>query len=554
MEYKYTAPKKSAYLTSTKVVVMKGLKSTYANSPILVLGIGLLVLFLPIVFIEANVLGYTNGVFMYPLDDTFIHWEIAKNFHAGNWGVNQNEFASASSSLLYTVLLTLARFFSTSTIMPFVLNCIAGAFAVWALHAWLKKQEVASWAQIAIIGLAVFITPLATMIISGMEHTLQCLFSFLFIFYFSGWLEKTRHSKGERLPVSIVAFAVLTASIRYEGLFLIAVACLMLLYYRKIGSGFLLGFCALLPVVVFGLYSMSKGSYFLPNSVLVKSETHTSGILGFAMNVLVEKLTNAKSGMAALATQRWLLVLPALYLLFKKYMRPSYSFILIFLMAATVLQLALAATGWLYRYEAYLFFSSTVITSVLFYKYGREIFSARLSLLTMVWALIIFFLFFPVALRSATALAKVDRACKNIFDQQYQMAQFSKKYYNNGTIAANDIGAISYFTDATIVDLWGLASIDVAKSKEGNYWTPQFLDSLCRAKQVNVAMVYDSWFSDSLTSRWKKLATWQIQSNVICGDDMVSFYSVIPSDSAAVRQNLEAYEPQLPPTVKVKYY
>jgi hypothetical protein len=146
------------------------------------------------------------------------------------------------------------------------------------------------------------------------------------------------------------------------------------------------------------------------------------------------------------------------------------------------------------------------------------------------------------------------QACKNIFDQQYQMAQFSRSNYLKSSIAANDIGAISYFTDATIVDLWGLSTLEVTKSKKGKYWTPGFLDSLSRARGVKMAMIYDSWFTDSLTSKWKKVATWQIQNNVICGDDIVSFYALDNSEYLPLYNNLKAYEPRLPSSVVVKYF
>lgn len=533
---------------------MKGFNLPYGNSIGWILLFGLLALFLPVFLIEADVLRYTNGVFMYPLDDTFIHLEIAEHLTRGNWGVNDHEFASASSSLLYTILLTAGRFFSDHTAVPFIINCIAGVLIILALHLWLTRHGVQAIAQVLIIWLAIFFTPLPTMIISGMEHTIQCLVSFLFIFHFSDWLEKSRENQTYRLPSSILIYSVLVTSVRYEGLFLIAIACVMLLFYKRIKAGFVLGFIALLPVVIFGIFSVAKGSYFLPNSVLVKSATSASGIVGFISNILLEKLMFAKSGMAALATQRWVIILPLLYLLFRKRLRPSYSFILIFLIAATILQLSLASTGWLYRYEAYLFFCSIVISGVLFYKYGKDAFvhyPVRLHILTLV---LVFFLFFPVVLRSITALAKVDRACKNIYDQQYQMAQFSKKYYTQSAIAANDIGAVSYFTNGDILDLWGLASIEVTKSRENRYWTPDFLDSMCRAKGVKLAMVYDSWFSDSLTNRWQKVATWQIQHNVICGDDIVSFYAINPADKESLIRSLKGYEPFLPVSVQVKYY
>jgi hypothetical protein len=526
-----------------------------SRNTILVFLFGILVLFLPIIFIEFKVLRYTHGVFMYPFDDTFIHLQIAKNLTHGHWGIS-TEFASASSSLLYTIVLAIFRFVSSSTLIPFIVNCLAGIAIVWFLHLWLQKHIVSSLAQGAIMLLAFFVTPLALMVVTGMEHTLQCLLSFIFIFYFSDWLESSRNKPGSAIPVSIYVAAALAASIRYEGLFLIGIACIMLLYYKKIKQAFLLGLIGVLPVVIYGIFSLTKGSYFLPNSVLVKSETFSySGIPGMITHILFEKLTYARNGLAALSTQRWLIILPLLYLGFKKYIRPSYSFIIIFLLVTAILQLSLASTGYLYRYEAYLFFCSTIIMAVLFYQYGKQAFEDwKLGTLRIILLILVFFLFFPIVLRSTSALEKSVQACKNIYEQQYQMAQFSKSHYFNSTIAANDIGALSYFTNASIVDLWGLSTIEVTKSKKGRYWTPAFLDSLSRSRGVNMAIIYDSWFPDSLTSKWKKAGTWQIQNNVICGDDIVSFYALDSTGYSTLYNNLKSFEHRLPPTVIVKYF
>lgn len=516
---------------------------------------GLAILFLPVLLIVWKVLHYTHGTFMYPYDDTFIHLTIADNLIKGNWGINQSQFASASSSVLYTLILALFRFFSKSSIMPFVANAFAGIMILAALHSWLRKHLIYNVGQAAIFFLVIFFTPLPLMIISGMEHTLQCLFSFLFIFYFSDWLEESNKTGKKRLPVKILFFSVLVTTIRYEGLFLIAIACLLLLTHKKFLTAIILGTVSFAPLLIFGLISLSKGSYFLPNSVLVKSGSFdNSNPIQIVYNILFDKLVYARNGMAALATQRLLIILPLLYFLFKKYLRPSYFFILIFLFGATILQLSFASTGYMYRYEAYLFFCFVIILSVLFYKYGKEVLLQLDSLLSKAIALVmVFFLFFPLVLRSTTALNKAVQACINIYDQQYQMATFTKRYYDRNTLALNDIGAVGYFTNARIIDLWGLADIEVTRSKKQHHWTPEFLDSLCRANKVQLAIVYDVWFSDSLTKRWNKAATWQIQNNVICGDSMVSFYS-LDSSKDILQQRLREFEAQLPSSIAVKYY
>ncbi|MGZ3905098.1 MAG: hypothetical protein ACXVC6_15455 [Bacteroidia bacterium] len=196
-----------------------------------------------------------------------------------------------------------------------------------------------------------------------------------------------------------------------------------------------------------------------------------------------------------------------------------------------------------------------IIIPVLFLKYGRFVLAQMDSLLSKFAALVlVFFLLFPIVLRSVTALDKTVQACHNIFDQQYQMARFTNKFYNQGTVALNDIGAVGYYTDAHIVDLWGLASIEVAKSKKQHFWNSTFLDSLTTAQKAQYSMIYDSWFPDSLSRRWSKAATWKIQNNIVCGDSIVSFYSIDTTQKSLLQQRLRSFEPELPHSVEVKYY
>jgi hypothetical protein len=447
------------------------------------------------------------------------------------------------------------RLFSKSVVIPFIINCFAGVIILISLHLWLTRHVVRYIAQAAIFLLVIFFTPLPLLIVSGMEHTLQCLFSFLFIFYFSDWLEESK-DVGKPLPFKILLLAILASTIRYEGLFLIAIACILLLVHKKNLQAVILGFVSIIPLFIFGLISVSKGNYFLPNSVLVKSQSFNySNPLQVIYDILFDKLVYARNGMAALATQRLVIILPLLYLLFKKYLRASYLFVLIFLFGAAILQLSFASTGYLYRYEAYLFFCFMIIVPIILYKHGKQIFLLLNTFVSKIVALMLtFFLILPIVLRCLTALDKASQACINIYDQQYQMAMFTKKYYNESTVALNDIGAVGYFTNSKIIDLWGLANIEVTKSKQKHYWTAKYLDSLCRARQVQMAIIYDSWFSDSLTKRWSKVATWEIQNNVICGDSVVSFYSLNSLTRNILQQNIRAFEPQLPSSVLVKYY
>jgi hypothetical protein len=549
-------------------------------SPKIVLFLVIVAVALPVTAIEYSVLRQTSGTFMYPLDDVFIHMALAKNLaNYHNWGISQHEFASASSSVLYTLLLAgLFRIFSVQVIIPFLINCVTGLVLLVVLQRWLRKEKIHNGPQLVLLLCIVFFSPLPILLICGMEHTLQCLFAFLFIFGFSDWLEGNlvENKKKWELPWSLILYGMMGVFIRYEGLFLVAIACLILAGHRKMTIAFKLGFLAILPLLIFGIYSVLKGSYFLPNSVLLKSDSaplSLSGLIRSLDNILVQRLTIVKTdnipagtprpGISLLATQRLLVILPLTWFVFRKYIREkaAYGYILLMLTACTLLQLSFASTGWLYRYEAYLIFCSVTIIGVLFYKYGKAVLAemggstpfTRIAACGMM-GVILFALLFPLVLRSTAAFSKTGTACINIYEQQYQMGQFLHRYYDKEAAAANDIGAVSFFTSGPDLDLWGLGNIKVARSRKKNYWTPQFLDSLCRESRVKLAIVYDDWFDQALLQRWTKVATWQIRNNVICGGDTVSFYAVEKDGAPVLRKNLEAYARGLPPDVTVRYY
>ncbi len=533
----------------------------FNERPRFVLPLALLALLIPVALIEYQVARHTGGAFMYPLDDTFIHLTVAKNLALnGTWGISGSEFQSASSSLLYTLLLAaLIRIFSAHAWIPFIVNVISGIILITVIFKRLQKENIRPFGQLIILLAIIFLTPIPILVISGMEHTLQCLFSFLFITRLADWLEQSDNESGKNsLPLSLLLYGVLCSAIRYEGLFLIAIACLLLLYKRKIGTAFLLGFICVLPVVIFGLYSISKGSYFLPNSVLMKSEgarLSRGGIFHFVFDVILRKLTVTSVGISTIATQYLLIILPLSYLFFEDPLKKNarYRYALILLIFCTFLHISFASTGWFYRYEAYLIMNSVFILSVLLYKYGSGVLSGfrRQPLVT---GFIMVILLLPAGFRSASAFMQSSRACVNIYNQQFQMAKFLKTYYDNQPVAANDIGAISYYKKERPLDLVGLASIKVVRSIKNHYFSPAFLDSLSKSEHVGIAVLYESWFSDSLLVRWDKVASWTIPDNVICGDSVVTFYALDKAKIPDLKKNLQEFQPVLPAGIRVKYF
>src|SRR5688572_9025460 len=145
--------------------------------------------FLPLALIIYSGLRGTGGVFTYPVDDTYIHLKIAQNLaENGSWGINPGEFNSASSSILYTLLLAgLIKIFGAAIYLPLIINIIAGTILLFLTWKWLARQGVLPGTQFIILLLVILFIPLPVLMLSGMEHVLQCLFAFLFIRYFLSW-------------------------------------------------------------------------------------------------------------------------------------------------------------------------------------------------------------------------------------------------------------------------------------------------------------------------------------------------------------------------------
>jgi hypothetical protein len=519
-----------------------------------VLIIALLTLLLPIAWIEFSVLHATHGILAYPLDDTFIHMAVAKNLAFEHyWGIAGHTFASTSSSPFYTILLAAVfKLFGVHVIIPLLLNIIAGVLVIIVMHQWLKHQALSRIVQLVILVLVNFLTPLPLVVISGMEHTFQLLFTFLFVFSFA---EATTNNK---FPLVLYLYGILMVTTRYECLPILGIVCLILLTRRQWAQAITLGAVSVIPITLFGLYAMSKGSYFMPNSVLLKAGLPHSlhGWLSFVLDDIWFKIFFSPRDYNFLAAQRLLLLLPLVYLAYLPELRSqrSYRYILLILMGAVLAHVAFAFPANFPRYEDYLVACSVLIMGTLIAKYRRAIPMAQFKGAQWLVVAMLILLFIPLLIRSEKTFQKSRQYCLNIFEQQYQLSQFVHTYYDSTPVAFNDIGAISFYSKGDKLDLWGLASIEVAKAKKKNYWTPAFADTLIHQHHTKLAILYDTWFDPALLHRWTKVACWHNQHNVVLGDDSVSFFAIDPKDTGTLRKNLEAYQPLLPADVGVSYY
>ncbi len=494
----------------------------------------------------------TGGRLIYPLDDAYIHMAMAKNsiLH-GVWGITRYGFSSSSSSPLWTLLLLgTYALFGVNEVSPFVLNLLFGTVAVVVAYSVITKHVTGRLVVFAVCLLILFLTPLPSLAFTGMEHVLQAILTLCFV-----WLSARALSSTARLPPGKVALlallAALVTAVRYEGVFLAAVVCVLFALNRRRLTAGVVAAAALLPVVAYGIWSVSAGWYFLPNSVLLKGSVPSLHARGIA-EILFGYRAWATAGksphlLLLLIVASFLLV----FRLVKRAPRTTSTYALAAFVGVTLLHLSFAQAGWFYRYDAYLVFIGVTTVAAAVGDLGPGAFAWRIRRERLpryaAAALLVALIAGPLGIRAARSLYFIPQAAKNTYEQQYQMGLFLRRYYQGIPVAVNDIGAASFLADTKLLDLAGLGSMEPARLKLANRYGDDQAYSLANREGTKVAIVYYDWFS---SRRWTEVGRWRISGNVACGGDLVSICAVDTSATEGLVRNLQEFARDLPAGVE----
>ena len=489
----------------------------------------------------------TGGTLVYPLDDAYVHMAIAKHTaNDGVWGVTSERFTSASSSPLWTGLLAATYAIAgVSDVAPLVLNiAIAIALMVSAyallIDAGMAPMAAVPWSLIVLLAGTV---PTLTMI--GMEHTLHALLTLWLIVLAARRAGAAREVPS---PALLMTLAALTAAARYEGLFAVACVAIALAVMRKWRDAAAVAAAGALPLLAFGLWSISQGGFLLPNSVLLKGVMPPLSLLGAAQLVLFIPAVKALQSTPHLAVL--LIAVLSLAALPANDVRARERRIAALIFAFCVLlHMQFARAGWFFRYEAYLMIAGIVVAAILAQGISwTRIAPARQPMLAGVAAAVVAALLaLPIARRSYTALHLVPGAASNIFEQQYQVAAFLDEHYAGRRIAVNDVGAVGYFADVKLFDIYGLASTEIAAIKRRGGYTSEKVGELASREDVAIAVIYPSWLAEygGIPAGWQRAGAWGVSNNLVLGETAASFYAVGASRDE-LAGHLEAYATRLP--------
>ena len=496
-------------------------------------------------------LAWTDGRLIYALDDTYIHMAVARNFAShGVWGCTPYHFSSSSSSLLWTFGLGVAYWLSgVRDWTPFVLNTALALAALAAADAALRRFGASPPLRAAALVGLVLAFPLPGMVLLGMEHILHLLLTIAFAAAAALALSTpAQEPRVERKGTLVLcALAALLAGSRYEGFFLVGLVCLALLLRRELARAVAIGAAALLPVAAFGAVSVANGSYFLPNPLMVKAVGENAG----ALSALLKPF--GSEDLAFYRNSRAMPILLALGLVGalaqwrarRALLRPSVLMPL--LLAGMILlhgHFVFSPLYWAYRYDAYLvgfgLFAAAVVLADLrvSWRFGQG------ALPALALALLV-----PLVADVREGLfpsAEVEGA-RNTYLEEVQTAEFVRLYYPKDAVIVNDLGAVTYYTEARILDLVGLGDIEPVRIMRHAAYTSRDVTAWTAPHRPKAAILQLGWgvVAPLIPPEWVRVAVVEVPPH----RHRVGFFAVDPKEAWTLRASVEQHFGQLATTL-----
>lgn len=531
------------------------------------LWISLVLFWMALTFILLMALRSTEGQLVYPLDDTYIHLAIAKNLATKSiWSIDGASFSSSSSSLLWVTILSLPFMWlgDNASLSPFIINVFLGTLILVIAYFWLRDSCEKNIHLFTVLGCLIFFTPLPALVFSGMEHVCQIMVFIVFVAIASEAL--VNNSSKKRIAFYLVAMAPLVTMVRYEGLFATFTVCAFLLWKRRFSLAIAVGLAASLPLTVYGVISIAEGWYFMPNGVILKGVINRVLSIRDLVGWLVSHIDNLYSLREFPGLMLMMLASVVLLMLSTQsgtiWQNKNSVFLIIYLPSLVLHTFFANYDPFLYRYEAYLVAGGIVGIGggccLLLKRRNSPSLNYRSPLQCFSAVVLVTILGIPFLWRAGSGLINPPTASRNIFEQQIQMATFLSKFYSGNTVAANDIGAISYLAANTkLIDLEGLASMEVARARLAHEFNTDKIRKIVNSKNTSIAIVYDKWYKKDgksiLPPEWVRVAEWTISDNKVCGSDTVAFYAVGKDTEVDLYHNLTKFKVLLPPKVRIQY-
>lgn len=508
------------------------------------------------------------GVFVYPLDDAYIHLAVSRNLALhGVWGVSPYTFSGGSSSPGWTLLLAIAiRLVGVHLLTPLVLNAVAALALIFVANFILTRMLPR--AGIAFITAAlcalVLVVPLPGLAMIGMEHVLHSL-AMLCLIASGAWIASLpRDAAVPRLALaSLLLAAAASGALRYESCFAVIVIAVVLMVRRRVIAALLTAVASALGPACYGIYSFRHSGFYLPFSVVIKAAGHgpnhsldgllTSGVAPILLPVgVVLFLGLAQRGLQP-SSQR------------AGFWSYGQSFLVIVLGTLLVHDLV-GPTGWLMRYEAYLYALGVVAVALASGEMlarraanGAVLNERRPALRWAALALVVALL--PTALelfhRAHHGWSDVAASIHDRYVEHLPQALFMAAEMPHGVVIANDIGFLAFYAgDAKILDPLGLGSIEpVLLERAHQPMNPTFMQQWAAKDGAQLAILHTDFpgMEAIIPADWVLVESWCFPHNLVFLNHVESFYAPDAAAADSLRTKLAGFHELSPEIVRYRF-
>ena len=498
----------------------------------------------------------TGGRPVLPLDDPYIHVAIARTLaDHGTWGIQPGQFASASSSPLWVLLLSVAgALTSWGAMLPLVLNAIGVVFLIAILNRFLEPVVPEPGGRAVALGAIGVLAAVPAVAFSGTEHVLHAAAFFALL---RGALSALAGGPARRPhPLWLALLASVAVGLRFETLFAGLPLLALALTGRAWRAAAALAIGSAAPVAVHAGLAIPRGGSWLPNPLLIKGTPPDLSSWTAVVSTLA-RVPRALARPEAWHVTALLLALALLALRLRSdasrgegSARPHRR--LCAVVAVTLLlHVQLAALGSFYRYELYLLVAGLAaavsrlpaLAAPARGGWRRTVQGIAAGALVALAALL--------ALRAGDSLRNMPTASRNIWEQQIQMADFVRARRSAGAVAVNDVGAVALLGGKRVVDILGLADDEVARTLQCDRPGPAVLADLLRAREADLLIAYEEWLGrwGGPPAGWWAVESWEIRGNVVGAGPVVTFFAPDERSATELREELEAFAPRLPRAV-----
>ncbi len=499
----------------------------------------------------------TEGNFTYLLDDAYIHLAIAKNFALYDvWGMTPHAFSSSSSSPVFTFLISVfIKIFGNSALIPLAINVVCASGILFFLTKYYGSFSTKTTFVVSAVLVTVFSAALHLQLFSGMEHLLQVLLVVLNIYFLTDWVQG--NFKNSKPMFFFYATLLFLGLVRFEMMFYFVSLAFFLLLTKKFREAVLVLLFGFFPVFIFCWFNYQHTGHLFPNSVVVKGAAidFSGNILAQLRDLFLTAFQNRSFYKRCLLP---LLLLSAVLIIdyrnkksFKGFI--SNNFLLLAWGTTMLLHSIFADLKSILRYEAYLMvaFAMLIIPRLTaYFENFKKVYKINI-LLTFLIAGNVLLMISKMVFSHKILLY----GSKNIYEQQVQAGKFLQAYYNDSKIVANDIGAMSYFTEIYLFDIVGLGSPQVMEFKQKPNYSQddlgQFVGAYTKTHHYDIAIVYKEWLRGFVPKDWEEIAVLSIESNAVVSQPDVTIYCINPAIKESLKNNIRKFNWNK--NVKVKF-